>query len=161
MHRRTVLSMPKARSRSAKQKKTASAESPSSVHGAAFGADWWQRGVIYQVYPRSFADSNDDGIGDLPGLIGKLDYLNDGTERSLGVDAIWLSPIHPSPGFDVGYDVADYDAIDPIFGTQDDFDRLIAEAHRRGIRVILDLVMNHTSSAHRWFESSRRDPPGP
>jgi Glycosidases len=131
------------------------------VKGAAFGDDWWRRGVIYQVYPRSFADSNNDGVGDLPGLIEKLDYLNDGTERSLGVDAIWLSPIHPSPGFDVGYDVADYDAIDPLFGTLDDFDRLVAEAHRRGIRIILDLVMNHTSSAHRWFEESRRDPAGP
>jgi alpha-glucosidase len=131
------------------------------VVGAGFGDDWWQRGVIYQVYPRSFADSNDDGIGDLPGLIDKLDYLNDGTERSLGVDAIWLSPIHPSPGFDVGYDVADYDAIDPVFGTLDDFDRLVADAHRRGIRIILDLVMNHTSSAHRWFEQSRHDRSGP
>ncbi len=131
------------------------------VLNPAFGADWWQRGVVYQVYPRSFADSNGDGVGDLAGLIDKLDYLNDGTERSLGVDAIWLSPIHPSPGFDVGYDVSDYDAIDPVFGTLDDFDRLIAEAHRRGIRVMLDLVMNHTSSAHRWFEESRRDPNGP
>jgi alpha-glucosidase len=131
------------------------------VTGAAFGDDWWQRGVVYQVYPRSFADSDDDGVGDLPGLIEKLDYLNDGTERSLGIDAIWLSPIHPSPGFDVGYDVSDYDAIDPLFGTLDDFDRLIAEAHRRGIRIMLDLVMNHTSSAHRWFEESRRDPSGP
>ncbi len=131
------------------------------VLNPAFGADWWQRGVVYQIYPRSFADSNGDGVGDLPGLIDKLDYLNDGTERSLGVDAIWLSPIHPSPGFDVGYDVSDYDAIDPVFGTLDDFDRLIAEAHRRGIRVMLDLVMNHTSSAHRWFEESRRDPNGP
>jgi alpha-glucosidase len=132
-----------------------------AVSNAAFGDDWWQRGVVYQVYPRSFADSNDDGIGDLPGLIDKLDHLNDGTERSLGVDAIWLSPIHPSPGFDVGYDVADYDAIDPIFGTLDDFDRLVTEAHGRGIRIMLDLVMNHTSSAHRWFEESRRDPSGP
>jgi len=131
------------------------------VVGAAFGDDWWRRGVIYQVYPRSFADSDNDGVGDLAGLIEKLDYLNDGTERSLGVDAIWLSPIHPSPGFDVGYDVADYDAIDPLFGTLDDFDRLVAEAHRRGIRIVLDLVMNHTSSAHRWFEESRRDPAGP
>jgi alpha-glucosidase len=131
------------------------------VVGAAFGDDWWQRGVVYQVYPRSFADSNGDGTGDLPGIIDKLDYVNDGTERSLGVDAIWLSPIHPSPGFDVGYDVADYDSIDPLFGTLDDFDRLIAEAHRRGIRIMLDLVMNHTSSAHRWFEESRRDPGGP
>lgn len=131
------------------------------VVGAAFGRDWWQRGVIYQVYPRSFADSNGDGVGDLTGLINKLDYLNDGSERSLGIDAIWLSPIHPSPGFDVGYDVSDYDAIDPVYGTLDDFDRLIAEAHRRGIRIILDLVMNHTSSAHRWFEESRRDRSGP
>jgi alpha-glucosidase len=132
-----------------------------SVNGAAFGDDWWQRGVVYQVYPRSFADANDDGVGDLPGLIDELDYLNDGTERSLGIDAIWLSPIHPSPGFDVGYDVSDYDAIDPLFGTLDDFDRLVAEAHRRGVRIMLDLVMNHTSSAHRWFEESRRDPAGP
>lgn len=126
-----------------------------------FGDDWWQRGVVYQIYPRSFADANGDGVGDLPGLIGKLDYINDGTERSLGVDAIWLSPIHPSPGFDVGYDVSDYDAIDPLFGTLQDFDRLVAEAHGRGIRILLDLVMNHTSSAHRWFEASRRDPSGP
>jgi alpha-glucosidase len=134
---------------------------PPVVRSPWFGDDWWRRGVVYQIYPRSFADSNDDGIGDLPGLIDRLDYLNDGTERSLGVDAIWLSPIYPSPGFDVGYDVADYDAIDPVFGTMDDFDRLIAEAHQRGIRVILDLVMNHTSFAHRWFEASRRDPNGP
>jgi alpha-glucosidase len=104
---------------------------------------------------------HDDGISDLAGLIEKLDYLNDGTDRSLGVDAIWLSPIHPSPGLDVGYDVADYDAIDPIFGTLEDFGRLVAEAHRRGIRIVLDLVMNHTSSAHRWFQESRRDPSGP
>ncbi len=132
-----------------------------AVEGAAFGADWWQRGVVYQVYPRSFADSNGDGVGDLAGIIEHLDYLNDGTERSLGVDAIWLSPIYPSPGFDVGYDVSDYDEVDPILGTLDDFDRLVAEAHRRGIRVMLDLVMNHTSSAHRWFEESRRHPDGP
>jgi alpha-glucosidase len=131
------------------------------VVGAAFGDDWWKRGVVYQIYPRSFADSNDDGVGDLQGIIGKLDYLNDGTERSLGIDAIWLSPIHPSPGFDVGYDVADYDEVDPVFGTMDDFGRLVDESHRRGIRVMLDLVMNHSSSAHRWFEESRRDPSGP
>ena len=157
--------------RPAKRKAATAPANPSAPNGLAarkhpvrdpaFGKDWWQRGVIYQVYPRSFADSNGDGIGDLPGLIAKLDYLNDGTERSLGIDAIWLSPIHPSPGFDVGYDVADYDAIDPIYGTLDDFDRLIAEAHRRGIRVMLDLVMNHSSSAHRWFEESRREPNGP
>lgn len=156
--RRTTSPLPGAKA-SAPKRRARSKVPP--VVGAAFGDDWWQRGVIYQVYPRSFADSNDDGVGDLPGLIDKLDYLNDGTEGSLGVDAIWLSPIHPSPGFDVGYDVSDYDAIDPLFGTLEDFDRLVAEAHRRGIRILLDLVMNHTSSAHRWFEESRRDPSGP
>ncbi|HKG56758.1 MAG TPA: alpha-amylase family glycosyl hydrolase [Candidatus Limnocylindrales bacterium] len=134
---------------------------PPPVAGAAFGEDWWQRGVVYQVYPRSFADSTGDGVGDLPGLIEHLDHLNDGTSRSLGVDAIWLSPIYPSPGLDVGYDVSDHAAIDPLFGTLDDFDRLIAEAHRRGIRVILDLVMNHTSSAHPWFGESRSNRSGP
>lgn len=137
------------------------ARRPAPVTSAGFGDDWWQRGVIYQVYPRSFADGDGDGVGDFRGLIDRLDYLNDGTDRSLGVDGIWLSPIHPSPGFDVGYDVSDYDAIDPLFGTLDDFDRLVDEAHRRGIRILLDLVMNHTSSAHRWFEESRRDPGGP
>ena len=150
-----------ATSRTAKPATAQKATPAPAVTGAAFGDDWWMRGVVYQVYPRSFADANDDGVGDLPGLIAKLDYLNDGTEKSLGIDAIWLSPIHPSPGFDVGYDVADYDAIDPVFGTLDDFDRLVTEAHRRGIRIMLDLVMNHTSSAHRWFEESRRDPTGP
>jgi alpha-glucosidase len=154
--------MPRApRKRAPAAKSATNGAAAPSVAGAAFGDDWWQRGVVYQVYPRSFADANNDGVGDLPGLIDKLDYVNDGTDRSLGVDAIWLSPIHPSPGFDVGYDVADYDTIDPLFGTLDDFDRLIAEAHRRGIRILLDLVMNHTSSAHSWFEESRRDPNGP
>ena len=131
------------------------------VEGAAFGSDWWQRGVVYQVYPRSFADSTGDGVGDLRGVIDRLDHLNDGTDRSLGVDAIWLSPIYPSPGLDVGYDVSDHAAIDPLFGTLDDFDRLIDEAHRRGIRVVLDLVMNHTSSAHPWFLESRAARSGP
>ncbi|MGH2408265.1 MAG: alpha-amylase family glycosyl hydrolase [Candidatus Limnocylindrales bacterium] len=122
---------------------------------------WWRHGVIYQIYPRSFQDSNGDGVGDLRGIIGRLDYLNDGTPASLGVDALWLSPIYPSPGFDVGYDVADYDAIDPLFGSLDDFDELVREAHRRGIRVILDLVMNHSSYLHPWFleSRSRRDSP--
>ena len=129
---------------------TTPGSSPSSrtapaVAGAAFGDDWWRRGVIYQVYPRSFADSGGDGFGDLPGLIDRLDYLNDGTDRSLGVDALWLSPIYPSPGFDVGYDVADYDAIDPVFGTLGDFDRLVAEAHRRGIRIVLVWFMTRSS----------------
>jgi alpha-glucosidase len=126
-----------------------------------FGEDWWQRGVVYQIYPRSFADGNGDGVGDLDGLIARLDHLNDGTAASLGVDAIWLSPIYPSPGFDVGYDVADYTDIDRLFGTLDEFHRLVAEAHRRGIRIILDMVLNHSSSQHPWFLESRssRDNP--
>ena len=117
---------------------------------------WWREGVIYQIYPRSFMDSNDDGIGDLIGILSRLDYLAD-----LGVDAIWLSPICPSPDLDFGYDVSDYMAVDPKFGTLQDFDRLVEEAHRRGIRVILDLVLNHTSDQHPWFRaarSSREDP---
>jgi alpha-glucosidase len=116
---------------------------------------WWQTGVVYQIYPRSFADSDGDGTGDLRGVISRLDYLNDGTPRSLGVDAIWLSPFFPSPGFDFGYDVSDYCGIDPLFGTMKDFDTLVAEAHRRGIRIILDLVLNHTSHLHPWFAESR------
>jgi alpha-glucosidase len=113
---------------------------------------WWKTGVIYHIYVRSFADSNGDGIGDLPGLIGKLDYLG---KDGLGVDAIWLSPIFCSPDKDFGYDAADYCAIDPRYGTLADFDRLIREAQRRGIRVLLDLAFNHTSSQHPWFLDSR------
>ncbi|MGA2112296.1 MAG: alpha-amylase family glycosyl hydrolase [Anaerolineales bacterium] len=116
---------------------------------------WWKRGVIYQIYTRSFADSNGDGIGDLGGILAHLDYLNDGTPASLGVDAIWLSPIFASPAFDFGYDVSDYCAIDPIFGRLADLDELIAQAHQRGIRVILDLALNHTSHLHPWFLESR------
>lgn len=115
---------------------------------------WWKEGVIYQIYPRSFQDSNGDGIGDLQGLIHRLDYLNDGTEQSLGIDAIWLSPFFPSPMHDFGYDISDYCAIDPVFGSMDDFDQLLAEAHRRKIRIILDLVVNHTSDEHPWFRES-------
>lgn len=125
------------------------------------GADWWKRAVFYQIYPRSFKDSNGDGIGDLAGIIEKLDYLNDGTPGSLGIDAIWFSPFFKSPEYDFGYDVADYCNIDPRFGTLADFDRLVAEAHRRGIRVMLDLVVNHSSHEHPWFKESRssRDNP--
>ncbi len=121
---------------------------------------WWREGVVYHVYLRSFADSDNDGLGDLPGLIARLDYLN-GAPDSLGVDAIWLSPCFPSPDRDFGYDVADYTAIDPRFGALADFDHLLREAHRRGIRVILDLVYNHTSDEHPWFRASRssRDDP--
>ncbi len=122
---------------------------------------WWKAGVVYHVYPRSFLDSNGDGVGDLEGLLQRLDYLNDGTPASLGISAIWLSPIYPSPGRDGGYDVADHAAIDPAFGDLETFDRLVAEAHKRRIRVILDLVLNHTSDLHPWFVASRgsRDSP--
>ncbi|MGP0057707.1 MAG: alpha-amylase family glycosyl hydrolase [Beijerinckiaceae bacterium] len=112
---------------------------------------WWQTGTIYQIYPRSFQDSNGDGIGDLDGIRQRLDYL-----LWLGVDAIWISPIFPSPMHDFGYDVADYCGIDPIFGSLETFDRLIAEAHAKRLKVILDFVPNHTSNAHPWFMASRR-----
>lgn len=112
-------------------------------------APWWQGAVVYQIYPRSFCDSNADGIGDLKGIESKLDYI-----AALGVDAIWLSPIHPSPNRDFGYDVADFNAIAPEMGTFEDFDRLIAEAHRRNLKVILDEVLSHTSNLHPWFEES-------
>ena len=116
---------------------------------------WWQTGVIYQIYPRSFKDSNGDGVGDLQGIIDKLDYLNDGTPNSLGVNAIWISPIYPSPMADFGYDVSNYVDIHPLFGDLPTFDRLLAEAHHRGIKVILDYVPNHTSDLHPWFIESR------
>jgi alpha-glucosidase len=111
---------------------------------------WWQRGVLYQIYPRSFADGNGDGVGDLRGIISRLDHLTD-----LGVDALWLSPIFPSPMADFGYDVCDYTGIDPLFGTLDEFDSLLAEAHRRGLKLVLDFVPNHTSDRHPWFVESR------
>lgn len=117
---------------------------------------WWQTGIIYQIYPRSFQDSNADGVGDLNGIISRLDYL-----KSLDIGAIWISPIFPSPMHDFGYDVADYCDIHPLFGTLADFDRLLAEAHARDLKVILDLVPNHTSDEHAWFVESRssRDNP--
>jgi alpha-glucosidase len=126
--------------------------------GACLGAenDWWRTAVIYEVYPRSFGDSNGDGIGDLNGITAHLDYLKD-----LGVDAIWITPFYPSPQVDFGYDISDYRAIDPQFGSMADFDRLMAEAKKRNIRVINDLVLNHTSDQHPWFiesKSSRTNP---
>jgi alpha-glucosidase len=117
---------------------------------------WWRDGVIYQIYPRSYMDSNGDGIGDLPGIISKLDYIKD-----LGVDAIWLSPIYPSPDADFGYDVADYTGIDPKYGTMHDFEELIKEAHQRKIHIIMDLVLNHTSDQHPWFLESRKSKDNP
>jgi alpha-glucosidase len=123
---------------------------------AASELDWWKNAVIYEVYPRSFQDTNGDGIGDLNGITERLDYLKD-----LGVDAIWLTPVYPSPQVDFGYDISDYRNIDPQYGTLADFDRLVAEAGKRHIRVIMDMVMNHTSDQHRWFLESRssRDNP--
>jgi len=111
---------------------------------------WWQHGVVYQIYPRSFQDTDGDGVGDLKGILRRLDYLS-----WLGVDAIWISPIFPSPMADFGYDVSDYCGIDPMFGSLDDFDALVAAAHGRGIKVILDFVPNHTSDRHPWFLQSR------
>jgi alpha-glucosidase len=115
---------------------------------------WWQRGPIYQIYPRSFSDSNGDGVGDLRGITQRLDYLARG-DHGLGVEAIWLSPFYPSPMADFGYDVADYTNVDPLFGTMADFDRLVEEAHGRDIRVLVDWVPNHTSNQHPWFLESR------
>jgi alpha-glucosidase len=127
------------------------AQTKSGVDAA--GHAWWQNAVFYEIYPRSFADSNNNGIGDLNGITSKMDYL-----KELGINAIWITPCFPSPQVDFGYDVSDYEAIDPMYGTMADFDRLVAEAKRRNIRVILDFVVNHTSDKHKWFinsESSR------
>ncbi|MCV6585946.1 MAG: alpha-amylase family glycosyl hydrolase [Marinibacterium sp.] len=133
-----------------------------AIHPTGFDArdrtdtDWWRGGVIYQIYPRSFQDSNDDGIGDIRGITMRMDYI-----ASLGVDAIWISPFFRSPMKDFGYDVSDYCDIDPMFGTLDDFDELIAAAHARGIRVMIDLVLSHTSDQHPWFAESRASRDGP
>ncbi|WDH79128.1 glycoside hydrolase family 13 protein [Microbacterium esteraromaticum] len=122
---------------------------------AAPGSEWWRTAVIYQIYPRSFADASGDGIGDLPGITARLDDLH-----ALGVDAIWLSPFMTSPQKDAGYDVADYRDVDPIFGTLADFDEMLAQAHARGIRVIVDLVPNHSSDQHVWFQQALKAAPG-
>lgn len=112
---------------------------------------WWQEVVVYQIYPRSFKDSSGDGIGDLPGIIEKLDYL-----ETLGIGAIWLSPVYQSPNDDNGYDISDYEAIMTEFGTMADMDRLIEEAKKRKIEIIMDLVVNHTSDEHRWFIEAKK-----
>ena len=114
---------------------------------------WWKTAVVYQIYPRSFADSNGDGVGDLPGILARLDYL-----AWLGVDVLWLSPVYPSPQDDAGYDVSDYQDIDPVFGTLADFDALVAAIHERGMRLVMDLVVNHTSDEHPWFADARSGP---
>jgi alpha-glucosidase len=130
-----------------------SAGAQSSKHNADA---WWRHAVIYEIYPQSFQDSDGDGVGDLKGITSRLDYL-----KGLGVDAIWITPIYPSPGVDNGYDIADYTAIDPRYGTMADFETLVAEAKKRGIRVLMDFVINHTSDQHPWFKESRssRDNP--
>ena len=117
---------------------------------------WWTRAVVYQVYPRSFQDSDGDGIGDLGGILQRIDHLAD-----LGVDVVWLSPIYPSPHDDAGYDISDYENVDPTFGTLADLDELIAALHDREIKLVMDLVVNHTSDEHPWFVESRssRDNP--
>jgi alpha-glucosidase len=130
------------------------------LHPADDGRDggsgpWWRSAVIYQVYPRSFADSDGDGVGDLPGITARLEHV-----ARLGADAIWLSPFYSSPQADAGYDVSNYRTVDPVFGTLDDADRLIARAHELGLRVIVDIVPNHTSDQHEWFAEALASPPG-
>src|SRR5215210_5364613 len=117
---------------------------------------WWKSAVVYQIYPRSFADSDGDGVGDLGGIRSRLGHL-----EALGVDVIWLSPIYPSPMDDNGYDIAEYRDIEPVLGTLDAFDALLADVHRRGMRLIMDLVVNHTSDEHPWFVESRSSKDSP
>ncbi|KRN28854.1 alpha-glucosidase [Lactobacillus selangorensis] len=119
-------------------------------------AKWWQKAVVYQIYPRSFQDSNGDGIGDLNGITARLDYV-----KSLGVDVIWLNPIYPSPNVDNGYDISNYQAINPEFGTMADFEKLLAKAHSLDLKVMMDIVVNHTSDKHHWFEESRKSKDNP
>ncbi|MGN6503539.1 MAG: alpha-amylase family glycosyl hydrolase, partial [Pseudolysinimonas sp.] len=129
---------------------------PITLPGLALDPQWYRRSVFYEVMVRSFVDSNGDGPGDLGGLIGKLDYL-----QWLGVDGLWLPPFFSSPLRDGGYDISDYKGILPEFGTLDEFRELVTKAHERNMRVIIDLVMNHTSDQHEWFQQSRSDPDGP
>ena len=115
---------------------------------------WWQDKIAYQIYPKSFQDSDGDGIGDIPGIISRLDYL-----KKLGIDAIWLSPVYRSPQDDNGYDISDYQDIEPMFGTMEDMEQLFVEAKKRGIRIMMDLVLNHTSDEHRWFLEAKKSCP--
>jgi alpha-glucosidase len=124
-------------------------------HAASKQADWWRSAVIYQVYPRSFADGNGDGMGDIKGITSRLDSL-----ASLGIDAIWLSPFMPSPQKDAGYDVSDYKGVDPLFGTLDDFDLMLTRAHALGLKILVDLVPNHSSDQHEWFQAALKSPEG-
>ena len=117
---------------------------------------WWKEAVVYQIYPRSFMDSDGDGVGDLKGIISKLDYL-----KELGIDVVWLSPVYQSPNDDNGYDISDYQAIMAEFGTMEDFDRMLAGMHERGIKLVMDLVVNHTSDEHPWFVESRKSRDNP
>ena len=117
---------------------------------------WWKEAVVYQIYPRSFMDSNGDGIGDIAGITQRLDYLKD-----LGIDVIWLSPVYQSPNDDNGYDISDYRAIMKEFGTMEDFDEMLKQAHARGLRIVMDLVVNHTSDEHQWFVESRKNKENP
>ena len=120
-----------------------------AVAQGAGGDVWWKHAVIYEIYPRSFGDSNGDGVGDLNGITEHLDYL-----QKLGVDAIWIAPMYPSPQVDFGYDISDYENVDPQYGTMKDFDRMEAEAKKRNIRIVLDFVLNHTSDKSKWFIES-------
>ena len=128
-----------------------------NLKSSPLSENWWESAVFYQIYPRSFKDSNNDGIGDLAGVIEKLDHLSDGKGGGLGIDAIWFSPFFPSPQADFGYDVSDYCNIDSDYGTLEDFDQLVEESHRRGIKIVLDLVLNHSSDQHKWFQESRKN----
>ena len=119
-------------------------------------SDWWKKSVVYQIYPRSFMDSNGDGFGDLQGIIRKLDYL-----ENLGIDVIWLSPVYDSPQQDNGYDIRDYRQMYEKFGTMEDMEELIEKAHDRGIKIVMDLVANHTSDEHQWFAESRKSADNP
>ena len=124
-----------------------STETPQLIHRA-----WWKESVVYQIYPRSFKDSNGDGVGDIRGIISKLDYI-----KSLGADVIWLCPIYQSPNDDNGYDISDYRKLMEEFGTEEDFDEMLSGIHSRGMKLMMDLVANHTSDEHAWFEASRKD----